>query len=330
MTQIIYLTDIPNWLKSSELYETLKENDKENESFIYTDKFDKKIVLDNVNKLSKYLEIFRFWLVKECPFKIYKYILKNKKIININELKKIFYDLSFINEIELLVNTKKKDLVLEAVKHGYLHLLKYLYEKKYIFYEKACEIASEKGYLEILKFLYKINCKFNEWTITYAVKFRHYHCLKYLLSNGEFNQSKYILYYAIDNNDLDSLKLAIEYEIYVDPDCVLNSVKNINILKYLMENNHKFKYNDGQEYIKENICNRCISYGNLETLTYLFNKGYYVTCFTCYLAGLYGKLDMLIFLHENGCPWDKSTTKFSKQFNHIECYNYAIENGCEE
>ena len=41
-----------------------------------------------------------------------------------------------------------------------------------------------------------------------------------------------------------------------------------------------------------------------------------------------GKLELLKFLHENGCPWDDWTCSQAAYKGHLECLIYAYENGC--
>ena len=41
-----------------------------------------------------------------------------------------------------------------------------------------------------------------------------------------------------------------------------------------------------------------------------------------------GNFDLLQFLHEKGCPWDKRTCSWAVKNGHLECLKYAHENGC--
>ena len=41
-----------------------------------------------------------------------------------------------------------------------------------------------------------------------------------------------------------------------------------------------------------------------------------------------GNLDLLQFLHENGCPWHEETSSVAAELGHLECMKYAHENGC--
>jgi len=48
----------------------------------------------------------------------------------------------------------------------------------------------------------------------------------------------------------------------------------------------------------------------------------------CELAATIGNLEMLMYLHENGCPWNYQTIDAAAQNGHIYCMKYAIKNGC--
>jgi hypothetical protein len=48
----------------------------------------------------------------------------------------------------------------------------------------------------------------------------------------------------------------------------------------------------------------------------------------CKYAAKNGYLELLIYFHENGCPWDESTCYVAAQYDHLGCLKYAHENGC--
>lgn len=41
-----------------------------------------------------------------------------------------------------------------------------------------------------------------------------------------------------------------------------------------------------------------------------------------------GRLDCLVYLRENGCPWDERTIIGSLNHRHLDCLTYALEHGC--
>jgi len=41
-----------------------------------------------------------------------------------------------------------------------------------------------------------------------------------------------------------------------------------------------------------------------------------------------GHLEVLKYLHENGCPWDEEGCVYASRNGHIEVLKYLHENGC--
>jgi hypothetical protein len=39
-------------------------------------------------------------------------------------------------------------------------------------------------------------------------------------------------------------------------------------------------------------------------------------------------LPALKYLHENGCPWDLDTCHYAAQYEHWDCFQYAVDNTC--
>lgn len=67
---------------------------------------------------------------------------------------------------------------------------------------------------------------------------------------------------------------------------------------------------------------------NLEILRYAHSVDQeFIPRATTIVADM-GCLDCLIFLHENGCPWNKQTTTEAASSGHIDCLVYAHENSC--
>ena len=64
--------------------------------------------------------------------------------------------------------------------------------------------------------------------------------------------------------------------------------------------------------------------GHLEVLKYLHENGCPWGEYTCRSAAEGGHLEVLKYAHENGCPWDEGTCMFA----HPRCRPYLIEHGC--
>ena len=79
---------------------------------------------------------------------------------------------------------------------------------------------------------------------------------------------------------------------------------------------------------KERFCSRMALNGNLDLLKYLHENGCPWDQSTCTCASLVGHLECLQYAHENECPWDEDTCKYAAEKGHLECLKYLHENGC--
>ncbi len=79
---------------------------------------------------------------------------------------------------------------------------------------------------------------------------------------------------------------------------------------------------------KEGFCAEMARKGNLELLKFLHENGCPWDEKTCYRAALNGHLECLRYAHENGCPWDEETCWRAAKKGQLECLKYAHENGC--
>ena len=79
---------------------------------------------------------------------------------------------------------------------------------------------------------------------------------------------------------------------------------------------------------KERFCWRMAQNGNLELLQFLHENGCPWDESTCSGAAHYGHVGCLKYAHENGCPWNSFTCLCAATNGHLECLRYAHENGC--
>ena len=79
---------------------------------------------------------------------------------------------------------------------------------------------------------------------------------------------------------------------------------------------------------KERFCARMALNGNVELLQFLHENGCPWDEYTCYNAAGEGHLECLKYAHENGCPWNEDTCSKAAKNGHFECLKYAHENGC--
>ena len=79
---------------------------------------------------------------------------------------------------------------------------------------------------------------------------------------------------------------------------------------------------------KKRFCSKMAEKGNLELLQFLHENGCPWDEETCTRAAQYGHLECLKYAHENGCPWHEDTCAYATSRGHLDCLQYAHENGC--
>ena len=82
------------------------------------------------------------------------------------------------------------------------------------------------------------------------------------------------------------------------------------------------------ENTKVRFCARMARNGRLEMLRFLCDEGCPWDRRTCFEAAYYGHLECLKYAHENGCPWNEFTCSYAARYGQLECLQYAHENGC--
>ena len=113
-------------------------------------------------------------------------------------------------------------------------------------------------------------------------------------------------------------------------DLCVRSVE-LNLDKWLeWGHNNNYGWHDGQ--IINHLCNIAAINNSLECIKYLYNSlGVDIKwdATTSKYAASYGNLEILKFLHENGCSWDWRTCKYAAETGELKCLEYAHSNGCE-
>ena len=90
---------------------------------------------------------------------------------------------------------------------------------------------------------------------------------------------------------------------------------------------HVLKHTD-VDLEKTTYCKLAAKHGRLEDLMYLHDEGCKWDEGTCADAAKNGHLDCLEYAHKNRCLWDEDTCDYAARNGHLDCLEYAIENGC--
>ncbi|KAL4085434.1 hypothetical protein QTP88_027293 [Uroleucon formosanum] len=78
----------------------------------------------------------------------------------------------------------------------------------------------------------------------------------------------------------------------------------------------------------QSACDQAAVSGKLDCLIYAHENGSQWNIFTCCVAAAEGNLECLRYAHENGCPWNIKTCIAAASGGHLDCLKYAHENGC--
>ena len=100
----------------------------------------------------------------------------------------------------------------------------------------------------------------------------------------------------------------------------------------IQTNNHSFLYKPMESLLVErgpdNICEWAAKNGRLDVLSYTREHGCPWNEWTCTWAAVNGHLDCLSYAREHGCPWDVWTCAHAAENGHLNCLSYAREHGC--
>jgi hypothetical protein len=165
-----------------------------------------------------------------------------------------------------------------------------------------------------------------------AVTAGHLHCLQFLYGVKKFPVRSHVTDIAADVNRLDILQYLFKFGNRSLPSknavhrAVING--NVQCLKLLLE--HACPIPEGVTYDATRA-------GHWECLKLLVAHGYEWNdkCDCLVVAAKRGNLEMVKFIHENGCKWwgqssvtGESVSEAAASNGHVDCLIYAIENGC--
>ena len=115
--------DLIPLFKKSRLVEQFDDEITIPKKYVFTNfkiKIQYEIIITNNNDFKKVMDQLRYFMLEELPHEIYDYVIKNKP--DLSDFKDFFFE-----ELTLLKETKKEELMNESAKKGYLNLMKYLH-----------------------------------------------------------------------------------------------------------------------------------------------------------------------------------------------------------
>lgn len=216
-----------------------------------------------------------------------------------------------------------------AARGGHLDIIEWLREHGGDWKTHTCSNAAFGGHLDILKWARKEGCPWDSKTCALAAKGGNLEILQWARTNGcEWDVTTCIA--AIESQSIEILEWALNNGC---PTETIRSrgVKDLcgaaavsedeDIIALVFESHGCVPSADSYCYAAR--------HGNVRSLEQLQARECEWNTDTC-LATVYGhqKLDNLKWLHEQSCPWDTSLCTVATCLGKLEMLEYAVDNGC--
>ncbi|GFH48917.1 hypothetical protein CTEN210_05393 [Chaetoceros tenuissimus] len=196
-----------------------------------------------------------------------------------------------------------------------LKMLKLLRQYSVPWDVKTCTGAAMNGYFEALKFARSRGCPWNEETFQSALRSKDITTIQYCIENG------------------------CPFDNAIYKDIISQSKNSVRILKLLQKNGHE---------LTEDACAAAAAAGGFRGDIKVLRWLRYIGCpwdeRICHEAVKGYNYNLLVYAHENGCPWTKETFAYCFSENglggvyqqipnksrHDEIFNYLRENNCPQ
>jgi len=142
---------------------------------------------------------------------------------------------------------------------------------------------------------------------------------------------------AITNDYYDLFKhflknypdLRIYFEHNINDLCALAAeIGSFELLKYIYKKlNNKYKYKYGGP--SADVIIASVEGGQIDIVKWLHENGCPWNSYACNVAASINRLDILQYLHDNGCTWTVWTITCAAEKGHLEVLRYLRQNGCD-
>lgn len=248
----------------------------------------------------------------------------------------------------------------EAARHGYLAVLRWANENRFLMDAGVTMAAAENGHLEVLKWAKAAGIPFANWTRKAAVRAGYLDVIEWSFSNFAWwvKNIKYDVWWHEAANEAAQVGHVDTLEWLTRT----SSFSLSNILKWATRGGqlHVFEWVKGRMSPQEwddlrerelSLCTVAADSGNLKALIWfrangfpwrhdiceltaaggsiecmewvLRNGGGPLTKFTCYKAIARGHLALLMWLISNGCPWSKRSRRLASKSEFLDIRAWA-------
>jgi hypothetical protein len=343
-------SEVPPYLRHSEFYRALSEEDDELISVPAANiKLD--TTVRNGDEVVHLLSTMRYWGVSDIMPDLVKYFIAgNKEFTPVSEstVQSFTREFPYLETLQALQrNSSPTKRMVAAISSGVVDIVRHLVELGYSFPNIACSIAVEGGNLNMLRYLREdAKCSCPVSTSATAAYRGKIDCLEYLLDAGLVDSTVSIA--AVSNGNFECLRCAHVHGCEL-PRTILSTAiiaNAYNCFVYCRTNRCgwppatlrdciTYGRSDMFIYAVENGCvmepnlaNFCAAEGRLDMLIYAHERGLPLTADALCMAATVGHLDIIIYGREHGCDWDSRVCHRAAWGGHLSCLEYAVQNGC--
>ena len=289
----LQLHEVPEYLRDSTFYFTLRETDNVEEVFeVPAEKL--KTDHENITTLAEFkhmIETLLFWNSPALPAALISFALDNSETVA-----DLFHD-----EVLKLEQLRKLKAVMDsldtgtncafvAARVGSKEIMQHCFpapRKRLFKMFVLCKLAASGGNIECLKYAREKGCEWKADTCKAAAASGHLECLQYAHSHGCPWESDTCTAAAAGGH-LECLQYAHSHGCPWESD----------------------------------TCTAAAASGHLECLQYAHSHGCDWDSDTCKAAAAEGHIGCLKYAHEQGCDWDSDTCTAAVAGGHIECLKY--------
>ena len=248
-----------------------------------------------------------------------------------------------------------EDICFRSVELGKLDCLKCAHECSCYWGPETCEKAARAGSLSCLQYAYEHGCEWDSRTLRAAYQYKQVRCLEYAHRNGcPWDASTCEL--AAMRGDVQSLRRAQEHNYQWDAKTCKAAAEtgHLNCLRLAHEqgcpwdastfeaaagNGHleclKYAHDHGcppsqkaVDIVIRNIMSDGACSRNLKDCLQYLSTNVFTQPEYCNSMIRASSLKALKLVHENGFPWDETTTATAAAKGNLECLRYAHKHGC--
>lgn len=322
---LIHLNEVPPYLQCGALFASFDLND--DAQFEVPDEcFKRETSVNDEADFASLLKSLRFWLVDEIPIECFAFAVCTQTM-NVDCVTERHFA-AFEKQLAKYARVRGSefcDRIATAITIGLgVNFVRCLHENGCILSEDDCVAAAYQDDHATLMYLHEHRCPWDERTVAAAIITGQIGCLDYALQHSCPHVPALCTELAVIGGPCEVLDYLLLRGLPVSTNALTLAV-TLNRLDCLKKLVHaEMQWPDG-------ACLYAVQRRNLEMLTFLHENGcpFGQTSAECCAAAETDQLECLDFLHTHGAVWDAETMYVAAEKGHLLCLQYAFVEGCE-